>query len=85
MDNILSQPDGEHGEVAVTEESFLCSSEFQGHILGRAIKVLACEEVYPNYLKYLTATIILQIAIYGKNFCTSAKEAFYLLMRNVVR
>lgn len=25
------------------------------------------------------------IAIYGKNFCTSAKEAFFLLMRNVVR
>lgn len=40
---------------------------------------------YPNYLNYLAATVILQIAIYGKNFCTSAKEAFFLLMRNVVR
>lgn len=26
-----------------------------------------------------------QIAIYGKNFCVSAKNAFMLLMRNVVR
>ncbi|XP_014678248.1 PREDICTED: choline transporter-like protein 2, partial [Priapulus caudatus] len=29
--------------------------------------------------------LILQVAIYGKNFCTSAKEAFSLLMRNIVR
>lgn len=27
----------------------------------------------------------LQIAIYGKNFCVSAKNAFMLLMRNIVR
>ncbi|KAL7890997.1 hypothetical protein AOLI_G00004730 [Acnodon oligacanthus] len=27
----------------------------------------------------------LKIAIYGKNFCTSAKNAFFLLMRNIVR
>lgn len=26
-----------------------------------------------------------QVAIYGKNFCTSAREAFFLLMRNMVR
>ena len=26
-----------------------------------------------------------QIAIYGKNFCMSAKDAFMLIMRNVVR
>lgn len=26
-----------------------------------------------------------QIAIYGKNFCVSAKNAFMLLMRNIVR
>ena len=28
---------------------------------------------------------ILQIAVYGKNFCTSAKRAFFLILRNVVR
>lgn len=27
----------------------------------------------------------LQIAIYGTNFCTSAKNAFFLLMRNIIR
>lgn len=28
---------------------------------------------------------LFQIAIYGKNFCVSAKNAFMLLMRNVIR
>ncbi|NXD74163.1 CTL2 protein, partial [Eolophus roseicapillus] len=28
---------------------------------------------------------ILQIAIYGTNFCTSARNAFFLLMRNIIR
>ena len=28
---------------------------------------------------------LLQIALYGKNFCTSAKNAFSLILRNVVR
>lgn len=28
---------------------------------------------------------VCQIAIYGKNFCVSAKKAFQLLMRNVIR
>lgn len=26
-----------------------------------------------------------QIAIYGTNFCTSARNAFFLLMRNIIR
>ena len=26
-----------------------------------------------------------QVAIYGKNFCWSAKEAFKLILRNVLR
>ena len=29
--------------------------------------------------------IILQVALYGKNFLWSAKEAFSLLMRNILR
>lgn len=28
---------------------------------------------------------LLQIAVYGKNFCTSAKDAFFLILRNIVR
>ena len=30
-------------------------------------------------------TFFFQIAVYGKNFCTSAKNAFFLLMRNILR
>ena len=32
----------------------------------------------------VTANAI-QIAVYGENFCRSAKNAFFLLMRNIVR
>ena len=31
------------------------------------------------------AILLPQVAIYGKNFCASAKDAFKLLMRNVLR
>lgn len=38
-----------------------------------------------KFLKFLNKNAYIMIAIYGKSFCTSAKEAFKLLMRNVVR
>ncbi|XP_069795511.1 choline transporter-like protein 5 isoform X2 [Narcine bancroftii] len=38
-----------------------------------------------KFIKLLNRNAYIMIAIYGKNFCTSAKEAFFLLMRNVVR
>uniref|UniRef100_A0A8D0F5Y2 Choline transporter-like protein n=1 Tax=Strix occidentalis caurina TaxID=311401 RepID=A0A8D0F5Y2_STROC len=38
-----------------------------------------------KFLKFINRNAYIMIAIYGKNFCTSAKEAFFLLMRNVVR
>ncbi|CAN7937007.1 unnamed protein product [Ixodes hexagonus] len=38
-----------------------------------------------KFLRFLNKNAYIMIAIYGKNFCTSAKEAFKLLMRNVVR
>ncbi|KAM9350010.1 choline transporter-like protein 5-A [Symphorus nematophorus] len=36
-------------------------------------------------IRYLNRNAYIMVAIYGKNFCTSAREAFFLLMRNVVR
>ncbi|XP_018609215.1 choline transporter-like protein 5-A isoform X1 [Scleropages formosus] len=36
-------------------------------------------------IKFMNRNAYIMIAIYGKNFCTSAREAFFLLMRNVVR
>ncbi|KAM7418614.1 hypothetical protein PAMA_015969 [Pampus argenteus] len=36
-------------------------------------------------IKFLNRNAYIMIAIYGKSFCTSAREAFFLLMRNIVR
>ncbi|XP_068594086.1 choline transporter-like protein 5-A isoform X2 [Cebidichthys violaceus] len=38
-----------------------------------------------KFIRYMNRNAYIMVAIYGKNFCTSAREAFYLLMRNVVR
>uniref|UniRef100_A0A665UFF3 Choline transporter-like protein n=1 Tax=Echeneis naucrates TaxID=173247 RepID=A0A665UFF3_ECHNA len=38
-----------------------------------------------KFIKFLNRNAYIMIAIYGKNFCVSAKNAFSLLMRNVVR
>ncbi|KAL5013102.1 hypothetical protein ScPMuIL_011653 [Solemya velum] len=38
-----------------------------------------------QFLKFLNENAYIMTAIYGKNFCTSAKNAFMLIMRNVVR
>ncbi|XP_062261027.1 choline transporter-like protein 5-A isoform X3 [Platichthys flesus] len=38
-----------------------------------------------KFIRYLNHNAYIMVAIYGKSFCTSAEEAFFLLMRNVVR
>ncbi|XP_073497947.1 choline transporter-like protein 4 [Phyllobates terribilis] len=38
-----------------------------------------------KFIKFLNRNAYIMIAIYGKNFCVSAKNAFKLLMRNIVR
>uniref|UniRef100_A0A665UQD9 Choline transporter-like protein n=1 Tax=Echeneis naucrates TaxID=173247 RepID=A0A665UQD9_ECHNA len=38
-----------------------------------------------NFLKFINRNAYIMIAIYGKSFCTSSKDAFFLLMRNVIR
>uniref|UniRef100_A0A2I3HCL9 Choline transporter-like protein n=1 Tax=Nomascus leucogenys TaxID=61853 RepID=A0A2I3HCL9_NOMLE len=38
-----------------------------------------------KFIKFLNRNAYIMIAIYGKNFCVSAKNAFVLLMRNIVR
>ncbi|KAF7711000.1 hypothetical protein HF521_000011 [Silurus meridionalis] len=36
-------------------------------------------------IKFINRNAYIMVAIYGKNFCTSAKDAFFLLMRNIIR
>ncbi|XP_075895301.1 choline transporter-like protein 5-B isoform X1 [Nelusetta ayraudi] len=38
-----------------------------------------------HFIKFINRNAYIMIAIYGKNFCTSSKDAFCLLMRNVIR
>uniref|UniRef100_A0A8C5FK40 Choline transporter-like protein n=1 Tax=Gadus morhua TaxID=8049 RepID=A0A8C5FK40_GADMO len=38
-----------------------------------------------KFVKFLNRNAYIMVAIYGKNFCTSAKDAFFLLMRNMIR
>ncbi|XP_034567056.1 choline transporter-like protein 2 isoform X2 [Notolabrus celidotus] len=38
-----------------------------------------------KFIKFLNRNAYIMVAIYGKNFCTSAKDAFFLLMRNMIR
>lgn len=38
-----------------------------------------------KFVKFLNRNAYIMIAIYGKNFCASAKNAFMLIMRNIVR
>ncbi|XP_051965281.1 choline transporter-like protein 5-B isoform X1 [Xyrauchen texanus] len=38
-----------------------------------------------RFIKFMNRNAYIMIAIYGKNFCASAWDAFFLLMRNVMR
>uniref|UniRef100_A0A3P8X745 Choline transporter-like protein n=1 Tax=Esox lucius TaxID=8010 RepID=A0A3P8X745_ESOLU len=38
-----------------------------------------------RFIKFINRNAYIMIAIYGKGFCPSARDAFYLMMRNVVR
>lgn len=38
-----------------------------------------------KFLKFLNKNAYIMIAVHGKNFCVSAKDAFFLLMRNILR
>ncbi|KAI0213012.1 Choline transporter-like protein 2 [Lamellibrachia satsuma] len=38
-----------------------------------------------KFMKFLNKNAYILIAVYGKNFCTSAKNAFFLILRNIVR
>ncbi|KAI7803649.1 choline transporter-like protein 2 isoform X4 [Triplophysa rosa] len=38
-----------------------------------------------KFIKFLNRNAYIMVAIHGKNFCSSARDAFFLLMRNVIR
>ncbi|KAH3792773.1 hypothetical protein DPMN_146272, partial [Dreissena polymorpha] len=44
-----------------------------------------CMWCLEKFLRFLNKNAYILIAVHGKNFCASAKDAFFLIMRNVVR
>ncbi|XP_043225638.1 choline transporter-like protein 4 isoform X2 [Amphibalanus amphitrite] len=44
-----------------------------------------CMWCLEKFLKFINRNAYIMCAIYGKNFCTSAKDGFNLLMRNILR
>uniref|UniRef100_A0A671Q134 Choline transporter-like protein n=1 Tax=Sinocyclocheilus anshuiensis TaxID=1608454 RepID=A0A671Q134_9TELE len=38
-----------------------------------------------HFIKFMNRNAYIMISIYGKNFCASARDAFFLFMRNVMR
>jgi len=57
---------------------------------NKVLKVLFCLTSYclwclEKCVKFITKNAYIQIALTGKNFCVSAKNAFFLVMNNVIR
>uniref|UniRef100_A0A182W864 Choline transporter-like protein n=1 Tax=Anopheles minimus TaxID=112268 RepID=A0A182W864_9DIPT len=63
--------------------------KLKGYDNGVTRAILCCCRCFfwclESFLKFLNTNAYIMCAIYGKNFCTSAKDAFSLLTRNVLR
>ncbi|XP_033761277.1 choline transporter-like protein 2 [Pecten maximus] len=68
--------------------------EYLDHKLNKSENIVAkfivkclkcCFWCLEKCLKFLTKNAYIQMAIHGKNFCFSAKDAFFAIMRNILR
>lgn len=58
----------------------------QGKMISLALGCLQCYVAcFERFIKFLNKNAYIQIALTGKNFCFSAKEAFFLILRNPIR
>ncbi|XP_033114822.1 choline transporter-like protein 2 isoform X1 [Anneissia japonica] len=58
----------------------------ENDVVKYIIKCLkCCFWCLEKFMKFLNKNAYIMIAVYGKNFCISAKKAFFLLMRNILR
>ncbi|XP_072177014.1 choline transporter-like protein 2 [Diadema setosum] len=58
----------------------------ENEVVKFIIKCLkCCFWCLEKIMKFLNKNAYIMCAIYGKNFCTSAKNAFFLLLRNILR
>jgi len=57
---------------------------------GRTAQIILCAIqcllwCFEKFMKFLNKNAYIQTAIFGTNFCTSAKNAFFLILRNIAR
>jgi len=58
----------------------------KNRVLQTIFKILACcLWCFEKCLKFLNKNAYIQVAIKGTNFCTSAQNAFFLILRNAIR
>ena len=63
---------------------FNCKFLFIFHYLSYSC-MRCCFWCLENFIKFINKNAFIMIAIYGKNFCSSAKDAFGLLLNNGIR
>ena len=62
------------------------SGKDPGPVIRFILKCMkCCFWCLEKFMKFLNKNAYIEIAVYGKNFCVSAKNAFFLLMRNILR
>uniref|UniRef100_A0A4D5RA77 Choline transporter-like protein n=1 Tax=Scolopendra viridis TaxID=118503 RepID=A0A4D5RA77_SCOVI len=61
--------------------------EYSDNTISKALMccLKCCFWCLEKFIKFINRNAYIMIAIYGKNFCVSAKNAFFLLMRNIAR
>ncbi|XP_038045351.1 choline transporter-like protein 2 isoform X2 [Patiria miniata] len=58
----------------------------ENQVVKYVLKCLkCCFWCLEKFMRFLNKNAYILIAVYGENFCTSAKNAFFLLLRNIVR
>jgi len=58
----------------------------QNRVMVIILKILgSCIWCFEQCVKFLNKNAYIQVALVGTNFCTSAKNAFQLIIRNIVR
>jgi len=68
------------------EYKLSASGKDPGPVVKFLLKCLrCCFWCFEKFMKFLNKNAYIEIAVYGKSFCVSAKNAFFLLMRNILR
>ena len=76
-------------ESLVLNDSFYNMNFFRSSENPVAKGVLCCMKCcfwcLEKFMKFVNRNAYIMVAVYGKNFCTSARDSFFLLMRNALR